>query len=47
MALVRFQYESVSVDANEVCFEEQQDIPNTREKLRKSHYVTEWRRYGK
>ena len=32
MALIgfQFQYESVSLDVNEVCFEEEQDIPNTR-----------------
>ena len=34
MALVGFQYEPVSLDVNEVFFEEEeeQDIPNTREK---------------
>ena len=32
MALVANQYEPVSSDVNKVCFEEQQDIPNTREK---------------
>ena len=47
MALVGFQYESVSLDVNEVCFEEKQDIPNTREKSRKSQNVTEWCRCGK
>ena len=36
MALVGFQYESVSLDVNEVCSEEEQDIPNTREKSRKA-----------
>ena len=40
MALVGFQYDSVSLDVNEVCFEEQ-DIPNTSEKSRKSQSVTE------
>ena len=40
MALVGFYYEPVSLDVNEVCFEEQ-DIPNTREKPRKSQSVTE------
>ena len=39
MALVGFQYESVSLDVNEVCSEEEQDIPNTREKSRKSQSV--------
>ena len=29
MALVGFQYEPVRLDVNEVCFEEEQDIPNT------------------
>ena len=47
MALVGFQYEPVSLDVNEVCFEEEQDIPNTREKSRKSESVTEWFRCGK
>ena len=47
MALVGFQYEPVSLDVNEVCFEEEQDIPNTREKSRKSQSVTEWYRCGK
>ena len=46
MALVGFQYEPVSLDVNEVCFEEQ-DIPDTREKSRKSQSVTEWCRFGK
>ena len=41
MALVGFQDEPVSLDVNEVCFEEEQDIPNTRENL-KSQRVTEW-----
>ena len=36
MALVGFQYEPVRLDVNEVCFEEEQDIPNTWEKSRKS-----------
>ena len=36
MALVGFQYEPVSLDVNEVCFEEEQVIPNTREKSKKS-----------
>ena len=47
MALVGFQYKSVSFDVNKVCFEEEQDIPNTREKSRKSQSVTAWCRYGK
>ena len=47
MALVGFRYELVSLDVNEVCFEEEQDISNTREKSRKSQSVTEWCRYGK
>ena len=42
-----FQYEPVSLDVNEVCFEEEQDIPNTREKSRKSQSVTKWCRCGK
>ena len=51
MALVGFQYEPVSLDVNEVCFEEVQDIPNqpnTRETPRKSHQmVAKWCRCGK
>ena len=47
MALVGCQHEPVSLDVNKVCFEEEQDIPNTHEKLRKSQSVTEWCRYGK
>ena len=31
MALLGFQYESVSLDVNEVCFDEEQNIPNARE----------------
>ena len=46
MALVRLQYEPVSLHVNEVCFEEEQDIPNTREKSRKSKSVIEWCRCG-
>ena len=42
MALVGFQYEQVSLYVNEVCFYEEQDIPNTREKSRKSQSGTEW-----
>ena len=40
ISLVGFQYEPVSLDVNEACFEEEQDIPNTCEKSRKSqkHY---------
>ena len=38
MALLGFQYLPVSLDVNEVCFEEELDIPNTREKLRKSQH---------
>ena len=36
MALVAFQYEQVSLDENEDCFQEEQYTPNTREKSRKS-----------
>ena len=42
MALVGFQYEPFSLDVNEVCCEEEQDIPNAREKSRKSQSVTVW-----
>ena len=47
MALAGFWYEPLSLDVNEVCFEEERDIPNTREKSRKSQSVTEWCRCGK
>ena len=47
MALVGFRYKPVSLDANEVCFEEEQDIPNTCEKSRTNQSVTEWYRCGK
>ena len=47
MALVAFQYEPVNLDLNEICFEEVQNIPNTREKLRKGQSVTEWCRCEK
>ena len=47
MALVGFLYESESLDVNDVCFEEEQDIPNTRKKSRKSQSVAEWRRCRK
>ena len=42
MVLVGFQYEPVSLDVNKVCFEEEQDIPNTREKSRNSQSVNKW-----
>ena len=45
MVLVEFQYEPISLDVNEVCFEEH-DIHNTREKSRKSQSATEWCRCG-
>ena len=45
MVLVGFRYEAVSLDVNEVCFEEQ-DIPNTLGKSRKCQSVTEWHRCG-
>ena len=47
MDLAGFQYEPVSLDVNEACLEEEQDIPNTSEKLRKRQSVTEWCRCGK
>ena len=47
MALVKFQYEPVSLGVNEVCFDKEQDIPNTRKKSRKSQTVTESCRCGK
>ena len=42
MALVGFQYEPVSLDVNKVCFGEEQDIYNAREKSRKRQNITEW-----
>ena len=39
MALAEFQYEPVSLDVNRVCFEEEQGIPNTREKSRKTQLL--------
>ena len=47
MALVRFQYEPVSLDVSEVCFDEEQDITNTRERSRKGQSDAEWCRCGK
>ena len=35
MVLAGFHYEPVSLDVNEVCLEEGQNIPNTREKIKK------------
>ena len=40
MALVGFQYEPVSLDVNDVCFEEEQNISNTRKISRKSKGFT-------
>ena len=47
MVLVGFQYEPVSLDVNRVCFEEEQDTPNTPEKSRKGQSITEWCKCGK
>ena len=47
MALAGFQYEPVSLDAHEVCFEEEQDLHNTGEKSRKSQSIVECCRCGK
>ena len=47
MTLIGFQYEPVSLDVNKLYFEEEQDISNTREKLRKSQSVSKWCRCGK
>ena len=47
MALAGLQYEPVSLDGNKVCFDEEQEIPNTHEKPRKSQSVAEWCRCGK
>ena len=47
MALVGFQYEQVRLDANKVCIDEEEDIPNTCGKPIKSQTFTEWCRCGK
>ena len=47
MVLVGFHCEPVSLDVNETCFDEEQDIPNTGEKPRKSQRVTAWYRCRK
>ena len=47
IALVGVQYESVSLDENKICFDEKQDIPNTRGKSGKIQSVTKWCRCGK
>ena len=39
--------EPVSLDVYEVCFKEEQDIPNMGQKSRKSLSVIEWCRCGK
>lgn len=36
-----FHHESVGLDVNEVYFDEEQDIPNTRDKSRKFQSITE------
>ena len=36
IASIEFQYKPVSFDVNEVCFEEEQNVLNTREKSTKS-----------
>ena len=41
MALVGFQYEPVSLKVNKVCFDEEQDILNTREQSRKRQSIIE------
>ena len=46
LALIGFQNEPEFI-VNEVCFEEENDIPNMREKSRKNQSVTEWCRCGK
>ena len=47
MALAGFQYEPVSLDVHEVCFEEEQDLRNIGEKSRKSQSIVECCRCGK
>ena len=47
MVSVGFQYTLVSLDVNEVCFDEEQGIFKMREKPRKSQSVNEWCRCEK
>ena len=47
MAFVGFQYEPLSLDVNEVCFQEEQDIHNTHEKSKNIQSFTQWCRSGK
>ena len=44
MVLVGFQYGPASLYVRKVFFQEEQDIPNKREKSRKGQSVTEMRR---
>ena len=41
MSLAGFQYEPVGLDVNEICFDVDQNIPNTPEKSRKIKNVNE------
>ena len=41
MALVSFQCKPMSLDVSEVCFDQEHDIPNTREQSRKSPSAAE------
>ena len=47
MSLVGFQYEPVSLDVNDVCFEEEQNIAKTCEKPSKIQRISEWCRCEK
>lgn len=42
-----FHYEPESLDVNEICFDQEQVIPNTRQKSRISRSVTIWFRRAK
>ena len=41
MVLLGFWYKPASLNVREICFDEKQDIPKTREKSRKSQSITE------
>ena len=41
MDLVGLQFEPVSLDVNEICYDEKHSIPNVGEKSRKSQSITE------
>ena len=42
VVILGFQYEPISLDVKEVCFQQERDIPSTHEKSRKNQSVTKW-----